>query len=51
MPKDVDVIVGDELKHYHFENEEDLKGWYYFEGKPYLPKTYLKKELNALVCP
>ena len=34
------------VNYYHFENEEDKQGWYYFEDEPYLPKTYLKKELN-----
>jgi hypothetical protein len=46
MPKDVDKIVGNELKHYHCENEEDIQGHYYFEGELFLPKTYLKKELK-----
>ena len=51
MPKDVNVIYYDEngcpkeLKSYHFENEEDHQGWYYFQDEVYLPKTYLKKEL------
>lgn len=52
MPKNVDVMYCDssghptEIKSYHFENERDEAGWYYFEGEPYLPKTYLKKELK-----
>jgi hypothetical protein len=52
MPKDVDVTYYDEngspaeIKSYHFENEEDRPGFYYFNDEPYLPKTYLKKELK-----
>ncbi|TFH25437.1 hypothetical protein E4G67_00995 [Candidatus Bathyarchaeota archaeon] len=52
MPKDVNKILYDEncspavIKSYHFENEENQPGFYYFEGEVYLPKTYLKKELK-----
>jgi hypothetical protein len=51
MPKDVTVVYNDEngnpamIKQYHFSDEEDIQGWYYFEGEPYLPKTYLRKQL------
>lgn len=51
MPVDRTVIYSDEygpvmIKSYHFENENDEPGFYYFEGEVYLPKTYLKKELQ-----
>jgi hypothetical protein len=55
MPKDVDVLYSDEngnpaeLKSYHFENENDEQGWYYFDGEPYLTKTALKKELKLKI--
>lgn len=52
MPKDVDVIYYNEdgspaeIKSYHFDDEEDIQGWYYFEDEPYLTKGALKKELK-----
>jgi len=50
MPKD--VVWYDEngrpaeLRSYHFENENDEQGWYYYDGEPFLTKTALKKELR-----
>jgi hypothetical protein len=52
LPKDVDVTYFDEnsrpseIRSYHFENEENKAGWYYYDNEPYLTKTALKKELH-----